>query len=343
MRFFTLIILCFLSSNIFGQLKPEFFPEDITVENYEGVCYCEPGVVNKSRSKGLVISYGLFDSGNYLPETSNSTSFTPSNLDAFNQFEFKIKVPIILKERTKFLIGYSYYIETYNFENVTESFSETINTLDNNTLKSNGISALVSHSLSEKNYLILRYKYSLNGNYNGFVEIDNRYAIHNFMGLYGFKKSDQFEWGVGFLFSTSFRRTSGLPFLLYNRTFNDRWGIESIFPANFFLRYNLSPLTITALGLEYNSKSFRLDVEDSAGDLLDFAYNHAEILLSLSIERHISSWIWANAKFGYQRNFDSEFDTQNDLTTDFQADLQSGLFFQIGLFVSPSTDRHNNN
>ena len=61
------------------------------------------------------------------------------------------------------------------------------------------------------------------------------------------------------------------------------------------------------------------------------------------MERHLSSWIWANAKFGYQRNFDSEFDTQNDLTTDFQADLQSGLFFQIGLFVSPSTDRHNNN
>jgi len=293
MRFFTLIMLCFLSNNVFGQLKPDFFPEDITIESHQGVCYCEPGVVNKSRSKGLVINYGVFGSGNYLPETSNSTNFTSSNLNAFNQFEFKLKVPIILKERTKVLLGYSYYIENYNFTEITESFSETINTLDNNTLKSNGISALVSHSINEENYLILRYKYSLNGNYDGFLEIDNRYAINNFMGLYGFKKNDLFEWGIGLLFSHSFRRTSALPFFLYNRTFNERWGIESGFPANFFLRYNLDPLTITALGIEYSSKSFRLDVVDSTGDLLDFAYNHAEILLSLSVERHLSSWIWA--------------------------------------------------
>jgi len=141
MRFFTLIMLCFLSNNVFGQLKPDFFPEDITIESHQGVCYCEPGVVNKSRSKGLVINYGVFGSGNYLPETSNSTNFTSSNLNAFNQFEFKLKVPIILKERTKVLLGYSYYIENYNFTEITESFSETINTLDNNTLKSNGISA----------------------------------------------------------------------------------------------------------------------------------------------------------------------------------------------------------
>ena len=158
------------------------------------------------------------------------------------------------------------------------------------------------------------------------------------MGLYGIKKNDFFEWGIGLLFSKNFRRTTILPFFLYNRTFNDRWGVESVFPANFFLRYNLNPSTITALGVEYNSSSFRLDVEDLSGNLLDFAYNHAEVLLSLRLERHLSSWIWANLQFGYQQNFDSEFEAKTDLVPDFRVDLQSGLFFRLGLFLSPNFD-----
>jgi len=192
--------------------------------------------------------------------------------------------------------------------------------------------------MSQKNYMAFRYKLSANGNYDNWIDINSRNSIHNFLGMYGTKKSDSFEWGVGFLFSKNFRRTSGLPFLLYNRTFNDKWGIESMFPANFFLRHNINPLTIAAVGIEYNSESFRLDVEDLTGTPLDFAYNHAELQLSLEVERHIGSWIWANAKFGYQHNFSSEFETKTTFTPDFQVDLQSGPFFHLGIFLSPDLD-----
>jgi len=336
--YIPVILLLFFLVDAFGQLKPSYFPEDISIKYEEPICYCQPGVVNKSRSKGVVINYGRFSSGNYLPEAPNSTPFTASDLNAFNHLEFKIKIPVLVKERTKVLLGYSYFRERYNFETITDSFSETLTTLDNTTLKSNGFSAIFSHSISAKNYIAFRYKYSMNGNYDGWLKVDGRNAIHNFMGMYGFKKSELFEWGVGILFSKNFRRTSGLPFVLYNRTFNDKWGIEAVFPANVFLRHNIDDLTISAIGIEYASKSFRLDVEDLTGTPLDYAYNHSEILLSLKVERHISSWVWANIKVGYQYNFDSEFESKSNLTPNFQADLQSGLFFQVGFFLSPEID-----
>lgn len=341
MRYFILIFFFFFTRSAFGQIKPDFFPEDISAVNHEAVCYCKPGVVNKSRSRGVSINYGTAYSGNYFPEIANTSVLNTSDLKDFSNLEFKIKVPVFLSEQTKILVGYEYYMESYNFNNISGDFLETINTLDNGTLKSNGFSAIVSHSINEKNYLALRYKFSANGNYAGWLDINGRNAIHNFLGMYGIKKTDLFELGFGLLFSKNFRRIAALPFVLYNRTFSPKWGIEAMFPANTFLRCNINSSTIAIMGIEYNSKSFRIDVENLRGAVpLDIAYNHSELLVSLELERHLRSWIWVNLKVGYQRNFDSEFEAKTDFSPTFQADLEGGLFFQIGAFISPSREEN---
>ena len=323
-----------------SQIKPNFFPEDILTEGFEGKCYCKPGVENKSRSRGLSISYGQANSAGYVADGETPAFSDPlSVLNQLDQFELKLKIPLLLKERTKLLLSYKYYIESYNFKAIGVNFPATFQALDQQSLKSNDYGIILSHALNEKNYLIVRYKYGTNGNYEGWTNFNSRFAIHSVLGMYGIKKTDDFEWGVGFFFTKSFRQTSGLPFLLYNRNFNDKWGIEAMFPANVFLRHNMGSKSIATIGLEYNSKSFRIVETDALTDI-DYAFNHAELLPSINLERHLTSWFWANFRLGYQVNFSSEFLDKSGLTIDFQADPGSGFFFNVGIFISPELDKH---
>lgn len=322
-----------------GQVKPTFFPEDILTEGFEGKCFCKPGVENKSRSRGLSITYGQTNSAGYVADGDTPTFSNPlSTLSQLNQFELKLKIPVLLKERTKVLLSYKYYLESYNFESIGVDFPTAFEALDQQSLKSNDYGIILSHSLNEENYLIFRYKYGSNGNYTGWTNFNSQFAIHSVLGMYGIKKTDDFEWGIGFFFTKSFRQTSGLPFVLYNRNFNDKWGIEAMFPANVFLRHNISKKTLATIGFEYNSKSFRL-AETDALTGIDYAFNHAEIIPSINLERHLTSWIWANVRLGYQVNFSSEFLAKSDAGIDFQADPGSGWFFNVGVFISPDLDK----
>lgn len=345
MRLFLCSILLLVTTLAQSQLKPDFFPEDILSEEGLGAkCYCKPGVANKSKGRGLSIIYGIANSGDYTPAGTPSTFSPPvSSLNRLNQFEFKIKIPVLLKERTKILLGYKYYTEWYNFERIGIDFSDAFRTLDALRLKNNDYNVILSHSLNEKNYLIFRYKYATNGNYEGWTSFENRYAVHSFLATYGIKKSEDFEWGFGFFYTKSFRETFNFPFpfFLYNRTFNAKWGMEAMFPANIFMRYNMDAESLLIFGTEYKSKSFRLDVTDSATTSpLDYAYNHAEILLDASWERHLFSWFWLNIKAGYQFNLSSEFESKAELIPDFVADPGSGFFINFGLFISPDLNKH---
>ena len=335
MRYLFLFIFSLTIVEGFSQLKPSFFPEDIIqpADEHDLKCYCKPGVANRIRSKGLSLSYGFNTGGGYESAGDSTFMDIPSSLDRLTQVEFKIKIPVILKERTKVLLGYQYYSEFYQFDLVGPDYESTFQSLDNNNLKKNSFSAILTHSLSEDNYLVLRYNYSSNGNYEGLLNFDGRNSINKLIGLYGFKKSDHFEWGIGLILSKSFRRTNVLPFLLYNRNFSPKWGIESVFPANIFFRYNFNPSTISAIGIEYGSQSFRLDVDDTIP--LDYAFNHSELSFVWNIERHLTSWIWVNAKIGFQKNFSSDFESRSVNTIDFFAEPKNSLFVQFGLFVSP--------
>lgn len=182
------VLFLFLPVLLWSQIKPEFFPEEIPTEYHDAPCFCQPGVLHKRPSRGLSIIYGYNKSGGYEPEGNTQFANTPSILNSQERLEIKLKIPIVLKERLRLLLGYKYYAEFYDLQLVGEDFKTAFQILDAELFKSNEFSAILSYSLSDKNYLGARYKLSFNGNYNGWVDIENQYAIHSFMGVYGFKK-----------------------------------------------------------------------------------------------------------------------------------------------------------
>jgi len=145
MRYLFLLVFFLLTNiDVFSQIKPSFFPEDIIqVHDEEDIkCYCKPGVANKSRSRGLSLSYGFNTGGGY--ESAGDSTFldTPSSLDRISNVEFKIKIPLLIKERTKILLGYQYYSEFYEFDLVGVDYESTFQSLDNNNLKKNSFRIL---------------------------------------------------------------------------------------------------------------------------------------------------------------------------------------------------------
>jgi len=320
---------------VYGQLKPAFLPEEIIISDINNEYYGQSNLINKSRAKGLLLSYGFTRSNQYTLESNTITGNPTNELDRLSFVQFKLKIPILVKGRTKVLLGYKYFAEFYDFEIIRTDFAQTLQTLDKQSLKNTDYSVIISHTINESKYFHLRYKYAANGNFSSIFNFESKHSINSIMGIYGIRKSEDFEWGIGLVFSNSFRRNNLIPFMLYNRSFSDKWGIESLFPYNLFFRYNLNAKTIALFGVEYNSQSYRLAINDALQNTLDYAFNHSEVLCSVDIERHLTSWIWANLKLGYQFNFDNEFEAKSMNAANFQANQASGLFLNIGVFVSP--------
>ncbi len=329
MKFIFTFVCLFAIQVLFAQKKPNFFPEDINHEEVRLRFFSTPGILNKSRSKGMEIAYTWLGNGTFEDEDGN-VSAPYSEYKNWNQLDFGLKMPIIHKDQFKLLLSYKYNVESFDISSLGADFPETFQELNDKRLKKNSLGIILTKPLNETNYLAFRLGYSTNGNYAGLMNFDSKYAIYKALALFGVKPHDNFEWGIGLSYSQSFRKSSVVPFLLYNRSFNNRWGIESVFPSYIYGRYNLGKKSIFLFGVDYNSQSYRMK-----STLSDYAMNHSEVLGMLRLEKQIVPWVWANAKLGYQLNFSTDFESKNDISTPFKVEPTNGIFFQIGIFLSP--------
>ena len=297
--------------------------------------FCSPGVLNKSRGKGLEIAYNI-NSGGILGRPDEEAPGFPNQVESFQSTIFKIKLPLVNKPGFKMMVGYDYIPESYNFSSINPSFRMLLGGLLDNELVSNGFGLYMIKPLNEKNYAALRFKYRLNGDYEGWINFDNRYAAYQASFIYGFKKSDDFEWGFGANFSHNFRRTIALPFVFYNRNFNKNWGVEALFPAKVYGRYNVDSENIFLFGYEFNSRNYSMDVHSNLSENpLVYHYAQNDLKFGISFERQMVPWVWLNMKAGYQFNFNTRFEATSPDAISYELATPSALYFRLGLFLSP--------
>jgi hypothetical protein len=339
MKYLFLFLVILTPAVLFTQTKPEFLPEDLfTPGGIRAHCYCKPGLRHQSRSKGFEFEYGVLEGGTFNPEDETALNQPWSKFKRLRKLELDLKAPIVNNSAFKLIAGYKFTGRFYDFERIGVDFSETFRSLDDRQLKSNNFQLIVSKPLDEKRYVSFRVRYSTNGNYGGWLKFDPKYAIYKAMGVYAVKPNDDVEWGIGVNFSQSFRRTNIVPLVLFNKNFSHKWGIESVLPAYINLRHNIDDTNILLFGFEYDSQSYRLEHKDAAGNTLDYALNQSEVKTSLELEHQFAPWIWSNVELGYQMNFSSDFESKSDTTPAFRVDPSSGVFFSVGLFLSPPDD-----
>ncbi|MEL6922609.1 MAG: DUF6268 family outer membrane beta-barrel protein [Bacteroidota bacterium] len=324
------------SISLCAQSKPIIFPNDLNPVSNGVKCFCKPGVKNKSRSRGLTISYTHLAGGDF--EVENFDRQNPASaFDRFSTLLVDVKIPVINKPYFKLLAGYKYLNEAFTFRSFGNPDLPLLSGLNDKRLKGNAYSLYVSKPLNEKFYLAFRVRAGFFGDYEEWMNFDSRYALLNGLATFGIKKSDDKEWGFGVAISKSFRRPNWLvlPFLFFNKNFNDDWGMEIVLPVSMYLRRNLNPKTIILGGFQFGSQSYSIDLTPATTTTQSYAINHSEVIAQLSVERQLAPWVWANLRAGYQINFSNDFRLQSNFEEAINVDPDNGMIFQIGVFLSP--------
>ncbi|MEM9919954.1 MAG: DUF6268 family outer membrane beta-barrel protein [Bacteroidota bacterium] len=325
---------------IFILLSFPFYAQEMVLTPLAGG-FCKPGVINKSPSKGLYLSYFARPRFNFTSNSGENRSTSRAGIN--DRINIKLKAPIINKENFKFLIGAAHMREEYEFQRIDGSPSNIFSSINSQTLKTSRLSAYFLKSINNRLYATLKLEASYNGDYDNLIDFGNRYAIYRGAFLMGYKPRPDTEWGFGGMFSKGFRRTRVYPFVMYNKTFNENWGLETILPVKIMMRYNISPSNLVLFGTQFNSRSYSIDVFGAdGGDPSSDIYHmrSSEIQFNVEFQQRISKWVWLEAKAGYAKNFTSRFDRISPVRQEnfITADPSSGPFFQFGIFVSPPRD-----
>jgi hypothetical protein len=303
--------------------------------------FCRPGVVNKSRGRGILLERRMVGDQYYAPNYGKVDGTSASDIDYVERLKGKIKIPLVNAPSVKVLLGYEYEQEVFHFDRIGYFNTAVFESLDNNPLHTNKYSLYVTKSFNDKYYAGLRLRTSFRGDHERMIAFDERYATYSGMAAFGIKKREDLEYGFGITFSKGFFNTNILPFGIYNQTFNEKWGIETVLPVRIMMRYNFTPKELLLFGVEFQSKSYSIDVyrQGKRGETATpYYFRHAEIAWKATYDKHLFSWIWFTAEGGYQIPLNSRFDNTEDASLNFRTRATGQPFFSLGVFVSPNRD-----
>jgi hypothetical protein len=296
--------------------------------------YCSPGVANKSRSRGIEFSYQSSRVGRW----NGVNGINSYSLDGIEALTIKAKVPLLLKPGFTILAGYSYQPEDIGMETSLGNDFPVLLPIDDTRLKSHGLALYAIKSLDARHYMALRFKINSSGDYRGFLNFDRAFVSYSAIAAYGIKPHKDLEYGFGLSFSKNFRRTLVLPFMFYNKNFNDKLGIEATIPTDINLRWNMNQKTNLLVGYNLSGSDFGVnlatDFNNGAQTNL-FVLQHSEILAGFSLERQVVPWVWVNFKGGYQFNLNTRVQSMMPGIDDLRFRPDNGMYFRVGFFISP--------
>jgi len=326
-KYCFLFLLCLVSGiELHGQE---------TIVNCTDSTFCIPSVIGLPRTKGIVIKRELVK--DYFIKSSADQPVGNSNAEVRRnrRWEMKLKAPIILKDNFKMAVGFKYFVEEFNFEDVENPQYAFYNNLEDRPLRSiRGDVFMIKPTLGNR-YYILRVSAGLNGDYNleNFAKKD--FLKFSISPLIGWKKNDYVSYAFGLAYSYSFGRRSLYPLIAYNKSFDNQWGLESILPAEIKLRYStLNLKNYFYLKTELNGSNYSLRLSDQQSLVY---LNKSEIRFLLTWEREVHDWLWFSIEGGLRTNINFDLANTPDINADVVVEnqLNEAMVLSFSIFVVP--------
>ena len=301
--------------------------------------FCTPGVLNRSQSKGVELRQEL-QAGFRLTSERDAADAPEREVSLLEQTTFKFKIPIINSLSLKFLLGYEWDTEKFRFDEVGLASSDPIwRHINERRLKTNKISLYATKRWNDRYYSSVRLRISLNGDYDGLIDFDQPYRTYSAIFAMGKKVTDYLEWAAGLTISSNQVRTIPVPFFAYNRTWNERWGLETALPGQAFVRRNIGRDNALMLGAEYHSKFYALNWTDDGPvptpgfEPTFLRYNGFRAVLHY--EHRLSKWFWAYMQSGVYLPWQTRFNPIDDVDTEIELDAGTRPVLRVGLFLAP--------
>lgn len=343
MKFLKLLVFCLINvSIIFAQIDSTKtdketinFDDFVSADGENTKVYCNQKIGFLSPYRFISLGYENIFSSTISsvsnPETANSSTST-NTTNQLSGLRFVVNTPILSKNSITVSVGATIWNSNATFEtSSTNNFTERLTQLN-----SIGLNTTIFKPFNEKNFLIFQASGDVNGNYTNLSAINGNGFTFSATAIYGWKKSDNFMWGIGV--SRTYRAGSliHIPVVLYNKTFNKTWGIETVFPAKLNLRRNFSLTSFLMLGYEIEGNAYQI-ASLGANDLY---LRRGELKPRLSYEQKLNGFIWLAAQAGMRYNW--RFDVYNDKNPVkdekmlVENTLGNALYFNLSLnFVSP--------
>ena len=255
-----------------------------------------------------------------------------THVNSFGGLRVGLNTPIISKSSFILNLGLTFWNTQVSVQNPERSvFFQRINSMN-----STGLNLTAFKPLNDKQFLIFQVNADLNGNYGNLDEQLSKAMTYSGTAIYGWKKDDNFMWGLGVTRTYRAGQLLHIPVILYNRTFNPTWGIETTFPAKLNVRRNFSPTSYLMLGYEIEGNAFYLGQINAS----DVFLRRGEMKPRITFETKLTGFVWLSAQAGLRYNwrFDA-YNTQNPTANEnrlFSNTLGNPLYFNVSLnFVSP--------
>lgn len=327
-----------------GAAQEDFNMDDFAAaDDTEVKNFANNKVINLSPTKLISLSYDVvtgFDlaseAGEALEGSYNQTSPVALN----HGLRLDANFPIISKSAIIINATVNHWESNYDFERVNDNhgLAARLNALP---MRSTRAGFVIFKPLNEKRFVIGQFEVALNGAYD-FDAFDPDLGKLKYSAslLYGWKFDDYTNLAFGATRTYRGGRVLHIPILLFNKTFNEKWGLELLLPAQGALRHNFSTKSLLMIGYELEGHSYLLDGVDNTG--LGFA-NHelelrkSEIRSRISWDRALSDFIWINLQAGMRVNYRFDLD-ENAAATEALLDNRIGLpfYFRVGFsLVSP--------
>jgi Domain of unknown function (DUF6268) len=338
MRLIFTFICLFNASFVFSQTDTT---ENFDYSNFgdaDGVQrYCTQKVLNQTPQR--IISLGFEQYGQFsMPGISfNPRQFpTQININQVNAIRAQVNVPVISNTKIIWQVGANYWNSKFNVDN--PNVNDFASALDKRSLLTTGLNTTIFKPLNEKNFLIFQASADLNGLFENADHIETKAITASGTFIYGWKTSEKNMIGTGLARTYRAGRLLYVPVLFWNKTFNDKWGMELLLPARGFVRYNISTSNMLQAGFELEGNQYLMHLPNTASK--NTYIQRGEVKPRIMWDKKLTGFLWLNAQVGlrYNYRFDvvNQYDAKEESRRYFSSDLGNPLFFNISLnFVSP--------
>ncbi|MEL7003903.1 MAG: DUF6268 family outer membrane beta-barrel protein [Bacteroidota bacterium] len=297
--------------------------------------FTAPSVIGLPRSKGLVISREIIRDYRIRSTSDQPFGNSSGEIRRNRRWEFKLRLPVLLKENLKIAAGVQYSVEEFNFDDGPNSYPFYQN-LEDRPLRSIRGDVIIIKPTRTKRFYILRVSGSLNGDYDDSDFSNGDFFRFSVTPLIGWKKNDYTAFGFGASLSYNFGRRAIFPVITYNHSFNNKWGVEAILPANAKLRFStLDQKNFFYLKTELKGNNYSVRLEETQNEL--FFLNNSEVRFLMTWEREIHDWLWFGVESGLRSNINFDLSDSPQLNAEalVDNDIRAAFVFNFSLFVVP--------
>ncbi len=300
--------------------------------------YTTQKVLNQTPQK--IISFGYEYNGEFhMPGIRISESISileDRHVNQVNAFKAQLNIPVVATNKIIWQLGANYWGSQFQIENPgSNAFAKQLN---QSSLISAGLNTTIFKPLNETNFLIFQASADVNGLFNEQAKVTSNALTLSATGIYGWKKSEKNMIGAGIARTYRAGRLIYVPVLLWNKTFNDKWGMELLLPARGFIRYNINTSNMIQAGFELEGNQFSMPIPGTQRDL--FYIQRGEFKPRIMWDKKITGFLWFSAQVGlrYNYRFDvmNKYDGKEEADRYFTSNLGNPLYFNLSLnLVSP--------